>query len=47
MLREMVQVNKPDLQYADMHSPQIIKDKKAVSKVIDVVSDLVNPFRDG
>ena len=29
-----------------MHSPRIIKDEKAVSKVIDVVSDLVNPFRD-
>ena len=44
-LHEMVQVNKPDLQHADMHSPRIIKDEKALSKVIDIDSDLVNPFR--
>ena len=29
-----------------MHSPRIIKDEKAVSKVIDVIGDLVNPFKD-
>ena len=50
MLREMVQVNKSNVQHIDMHSPQIIKDEKAVSKVIvskviDVIGDLVSPSK--
>jgi len=46
MLREMVQINKPDLQHVNMHSSRISKDKELVKKVMNVINDLVNPFKD-
>jgi len=34
ILRDMVHLSKPDLQHVDMYSPRILKDEKAVKKVI-------------
>ena len=46
ILRDMLRMNQSDLQHAELQQSRISKDEKAVSSIVDMIGDLVHPFKE-